>query len=349
MAVVILLFSLLILGVINDQLETSTIPPNSQIVITEVEVLAKAKVLMPGKEIEVTEYELEDGTLYFSVDFGTENDVKVNLFTGEVFVEEEEPEGIWEKLTDDIDKTVWLVALIVFIFSAFLSMLLATLTLRPIRKNIIKQKHFVSDAAHELRNPLAALHATIESMIMDGKNSGTKEEIEDLLSETKQLIATSESLLSLERHAHKVKHDEPCSMTEAVDETVVRLKPFIEEKKLSVTKDLASDKALMDKEDLETVLYNIIFNAVKFSKQGGTITVEWKKSILSIKDEGIGIKSEHLPYIFDRFFKADAARTHGNNGSGLGLALVKEIIEKYGFKIEVKSIPDMGTQFQIYF
>jgi signal transduction histidine kinase len=97
---------------------------------------------------------------------------------------------------------------------------------------------------------------------------------------------------------------------------------------------------------LKQVLSNLLGNAIKFSKsEGGTITVRLTKKELSIADTGIGIRTEALPHIFNRFYQADASRS--NEGYGLGLALVKRIVELHGWRIEAKSKSGSGTLFAI--
>ncbi len=268
----------------------------------------------------------------------------------QIMTPEPEEGGLIETLTDDLGEVIWWIALLMFLISALASFLIAHYTLKPIASSIEKQKRFMGDAAHELRNPLAAIHSTLESALRDPrKSSGDKEILGDLLSETKRLIAISESLLDIERQAGKKLHAEDISLEEVLSAVLLRIKPLLEEKHIHLIKEVGSAYLHIDKEDLHTILYNLLSNAVKFSHDKGTISVVWKDEKLTIKDNGIGIAEKHVPHIFERFYKADPARGFTYAGSGLGLALVREIVQKYEGKIEVESVLSQGTTFTISF
>jgi two-component system phosphate regulon sensor histidine kinase PhoR len=105
---------------------------------------------------------------------------------------------------------------------------------------------------------------------------------------------------------------------------------------------------LGDKSKLRQVLINLIQNSVKYTERGSvTISVEEEKNTgrIIVKDTGIGISDEDLVRIFERFYRVDKARSREVGGTGLGLAIVKHIIEAHGSKIEVKSVPDQGSEF----
>jgi two-component system phosphate regulon sensor histidine kinase PhoR len=103
-----------------------------------------------------------------------------------------------------------------------------------------------------------------------------------------------------------------------------------------------------DKEKIRQVLINLVDNATKYGKQNGTVTAsayvtDGKHVLMEITDDGIGIEAEHLPRIFERFYRTDAARSRDKGGTGLGLAICKHIIEAHGQSIHVRSTPDVGT------
>ena len=303
-----------------------------------------ARDLFPGKEVEETEYEIEKGNLYYTVSFDDETEVKVDLFSGNAYIPEEE-DSLVEMLTDDFDERVGWIALLVFAAASVLSVYVANRTLAPIAKSLRKQKQFVADAAHELRNPLAALHARIESALLPGE--AKREVFTDLLSETKRLIHLSESLLRLERNEHSVGQTEALSVQEVLPAILSRLEFSVDDKQLDIITDIDEALLILQRSDLETVLYNLLHNAIKFSHEGGPITIRWKDKKLSVADQGVGIASEKIPYIFERFYKADVARSE--EGSGLGLAIVKEIVDRNNGAITVVSTRDEGTTFTIRF
>lgn len=251
-----------------------------------------------------------------------------------------------ETFTDDFEERVGLIAFVLFVSASLLCIYVANLTLIPVAKSIRKQKQFVSDAAHELRNPLAALHARIESALLPGTEFET-DIFEDLLSETKRLVSLSENLLALERVEHTVRQSELLDIQEVVSDVLSRLQFHITDKHLQVIINIDNTGLNFYRLDFETILYNLLHNAIKFSRVNGTISITWTNHSLAIADNGIGIAQEKLPYIFDRFYKADIARSE--EGSGLGLALVREIIDRNRGTISVLSTNTTGTTITIQF
>lgn len=343
---VIVLFSSLIVYQTHDSFSDPVVETEGEIVVSEREARAIADTVHPGVAFEESEYEIENGVLYFTVSFADDSEVKVNLMNGEAHIPED-ASGLVETLTDDFEEIVGWIALAVFLLAALASMYVANKTLAPIARNMKKQKQFISDAAHELRNPLAALHARIESALRTGTREVKKEVLEDLLLETKQLISISEALLALERGEQKKKRLEEQSLLPAITRTVTRLDPLLKEKNIAVVTDIAKETLTIDADDLDTILYNVLHNASKFSHAGSTVTVTWANKKISVIDTGIGISPEHQARIFDRFYKVDRARAGG--GSGLGLALIKEIADAYGATVDIKSVVGSGSTFSITF
>lgn len=343
---VIVLFSSLVVYQTHDSFSDPVVKTDAEIVIGAHEARFIAETIRPGAVFEESEYEIERNELYFTVSFADDSEVKVNLMNGEAHVPEDES-GFVETLTDDFEEIVGWIALVVFLLAALASIYVANKTLAPIARNMKKQKQFISDAAHELRNPLAALHARIESALLVGGRESKKEVLDDLLGETKRLISVSEALLALERGEQKKKRVEIQSVHSVLMRTIERLQPLLKEKNISVATEIEREVLHIDIYDLETILYNLLHNAIKFSNTGSAITVSWTNKKLSVSDTGIGISVEHISNIFDRFYKVDTAR--GGGGSGLGLALIKEIADVYGATMDVKSAVGKGSTFSIAF
>lgn len=342
---IILVFSLLIVYQAGDSFSDPAVKTDADILLSASKAEVQARNLFPGREVEETEYEIQNGVLYYTVSFSDEDEVKVDLLTGDTFVPQKK-DTLIEMLTDDFDERVGWIAIMVFVAASLLAVYVANRTLAPISKSMRKQKQFVADAAHELRNPLAALQARIESALLPGEEA-KKEVFTDLLSETKRLIAVSESLLALERSEHGMGQPEALSVQEVLREVVARLEFSCHHKQLKLISDIDETPLTLRRTDLETILYNLLHNAIKFSCEGGTITVTWKDKTLSIADRGVGINSEKIPHIFDRFYKADMARSE--EGSGLGLAIVKEIVDRNDGAISVVSSQAGGTTISIRF
>ncbi len=354
-AAVILLFAYLVVLQVTDNINQSKLPPDSQIVLTAQDAQSEAAELKPEHAIVSTEYSLEDNTLLYTVTFDDSTDVEVDLLTGTARTEEQIDEsttvGLFELVTDEIDEVIWWLGLLVFSIASLGSIFVAQATLRPIAQSVRRQKQFVSDAAHELRNPLASLQTTLESYIRDEDRSlvFNQSVAEDLLTEVKRLIRTSESLLQFEHQEKRVKQVIPCDVLQSVEATKVRLHTALQAKNTHFKLTIAQTPLLIDPFDLETILYNLIHNAVKFSHTNPTIEVTWNGSELTITDNGIGIDAKHLPYIFERFYKGDTSRSFTSLSNGLGLALVHDIVTSYQGTISVVSELNKGTTFTIIF
>jgi signal transduction histidine kinase len=136
-------------------------------------------------------------------------------------------------------------------------------------------------------------------------------------------------------------------LKKSVDRVLNRLELVALEKDITLSSSIDAVRVLIGVAELETVLYNLIHNAIKFTPRGGKITVKNNAKILTVEDTGIGIDQKHIPVLFDRFYKADASRTY--QGSGLGLSLVKEILDTSNATITVRSELTKGTVFTVVF
>ena len=350
-AIVIVLFASLVVLQVSEKAASQKIPANSQIVLSASEAQALATSLKPTETIEDTEYVLEEKTLHYIVGFSDGEDVEVDLLTGKAQLGQDGigGESFFELFTDEVNETIWWIGIIVFLLASTLSAYIASLTLRPIAESVEKQKRFVSDASHELRNPLASLQTTLESYIrsVDKSRSLSESIAEDLLEEVKRLITTSESLLALEKYEKQVKQIKPCIVGTSLTHVVQRLGSDLQAKNSTVVHDISSAPLYMDANDLDTILYNLLHNAIKFSDKNSEIKVGWNGTKLTVTDEGQGIDSKHLPHIFERFYKVDHVRSFDTNSNGLGLALVQDIIASYGGMATVESRLGFGTTFTV--
>ncbi len=343
---VIGIFSSLIIYQTRDSFSDPAVPTDANTVLNAGEAQLIAQGMRPGKNVIETEYEIEDGMLYFTVGFGDEDEIKVNLLEGDIFIPEKD-ERLIEMLTDDFEEKVGWIALLVFALAALLSVYVANKTLNPILHNIRAQKQFVAGAAHELRNPLSALQARIESTLLSPSGELKEEVLKDLLAETQHLIEVSEGLLFLEKGENKQPHIEPQSVQNALNKVKSRLAYLAENKQVVINENIATETLNIDREDLDTILYNLIHNAIKFTDSSGYVQIDWIQHTLTVTDTGIGITEEDIPHVFNRFYKGDILR--GSIGSGLGLSLVKEIADRYKARIHISSQTGKGTTVSIIF
>jgi len=221
---------------------------------------------------------------------------------------------------------------------------------------------FLGIAAHELRTPLAILRGFAQTLIVQtARGRGTElaewqmESVEGIDQSTSRLIELTEDLLDVTRlQAGRITlHLEPTDVVALARRVVARLQMTTERHHLSLLTSLEYLVADVDPRRIEQVLSNLVGNAIKYSPAGGSIEVtireeaETKTALLSIRDSGIGIPVQQQARIFGRFERADNARAYGIGGTGLGLYLCRELIERHGGRIWFESDEGQGSIFFI--
>jgi len=212
---------------------------------------------------------------------------------------------------------------------------------------------FLADVTHELRTPLTVIKGTIETL-QDGALDDA-EHRDRLLSsmerEADRLIRLVNELLVLTRaDAGALKLSiQPLDLAELARSRSDRLEPVAERKRitLSVVGDDSGMLVAGDADRLAQVLDNLLDNAIRFAPNGSTITAKLERAgnqaQCSVHDDGAGIPAEHLPFIFERFYRVDAARSRASGGAGLGLAIARALIMAQGGNISAESAPGQGT------
>lgn len=229
--------------------------------------------------------------------------------------------------------------------------------LKRIEKAIEKEKQFTSDASHELRTPLATLRGTLEVLIRKPRSQQEYEEkILYSLEEIDRMTATLEQLLMLARLETSVgnKKDSFIPLSTLIDESILRFKTLITEKKLKINLNInQSEKALLPHYYSNIIIDNILNNAIKYSNYGGTIRIGVDivggRIICNVRDEGIGIKDEDLVNIYDSFYRSDALSHKQIPGNGLGLAIAKKCANAIQAELNVSSTFGQGTNVMITF
>lgn len=249
----------------------------------------------------------------------------------------------------NIALTLYYVNILVLIGGGALSYVLARRTLRQIEQAHEAQSRFASDASHELRTPLAAMRSELEVALRDSKlsKSDMQEVMKSNLEEVNKLTTLSEMLLTLSRMDHADISFQPVNLGNVVDEVVQKY-----DKNLSRVKFLQPKQPILVKANptsMEELVTILIDNALKYSPQKSKIdaklSVKGKKAVFDITNRGKGIPKEKLPFIFDRFYRADESRTQG--GSGLGLSLAKEIVAMHKGELTATSAKNASTTFSV--
>ncbi len=215
------------------------------------------------------------------------------------------------------------------------------------------RREFVGNISHELRTPLAAIKAIVDTL--RGGAIDDQEAARDFLAradtevdQMTQMIAELTQLSRIESGQVKLKL-ELVNLNSLIEETIARLKPQAERQNVALLSELQADLPFIqaDRDRIQQAIINLVHNAVKFTSSGGRVIISTKLEgglvVVHVSDTGIGISREDLPHIFERFYKADKARSSG--GSGLGLAIVKHVIQAHGGNIWVQSEEGKGSTF----
>ena len=220
------------------------------------------------------------------------------------------------------------------------------------------RRDFVANVSHELRTPLSILRGYIETLLDNPKTSG--EELARILQimerHSKRLGLLVDDLLSLAQLESSSANLEigEVQLSELFESVLRDWKERLAGKHLRLIVDLPPDMPPIraDETRLQEVLYNLLENAVKYSRENGEIRLQAARRgpeiVISVGDNGIGISRDDLPRIFERFYRADKARSRELGGTGLGLAIVKHITQLHGGRVEAESEPGRGTTVRVF-
>lgn len=213
------------------------------------------------------------------------------------------------------------------------------------------QRQFVADASHELRTPLTALTGSLDVLLMkpEGDPETTRRVLHGMRREAQRLTRLVTDLLTLTRlDAHRPASHKEVNIAALAGEVMENMRPLAQNRKLTLEAD-ANVRVFGDSDQLKQVFYNLLGNAVQATDaENGVIKLGVRQTgqaiCVEISDNGIGISEQAQPHIFERFYRADKARSRASGGSGLGLAIVKGIVEGHGGTVgPVESTPGKGT------
>ncbi|WLR53248.1 ATP-binding protein [Bacillus tianshenii] len=217
------------------------------------------------------------------------------------------------------------------------------------------RKDFIANVSHELRTPIAMLHGYSEAIVDDiaGSEEEKKEIAQIILDESLRMGRLVNELLDLARMeaGHIQLNLDEIEVTEFTKRVVRKFQGPAKDKQITLNTNVpdVSEDLWFDPDRVEQVLTNLIDNAIRHTNEGGTVTVTMEVLEDSVRfdvtDSGSGIPEEDLPFVFERFYKADKARTRGRSGTGLGLAIAKNIVEAHRGHISAHSRLNEGTTF----
>lgn len=219
-----------------------------------------------------------------------------------------------------------------------------------------QRRDFVANVSHELKTPLSSIKLLAESLIMQPKAEVGiyREFLMDINSEIDRLNEIIESLLSMvDLDEEKLNLNYELTYLNHIIERIVNsIKPLADQKNIKIMiNQWEKINIYLDKGKIYQALINIIHNAVKYTDEGGRITIhierEGKYALIKVRDTGHGMPEESLPFIFERFYRVDSARSRKTGGSGLGLSITHQIITLHQGTIEVESQLNIGSTFII--
>ncbi|MCP4693566.1 MAG: histidine kinase, partial [Desulfobacterales bacterium] len=211
------------------------------------------------------------------------------------------------------------------------------------------------DASHELRAPLAVIQAEATLALQKERDANAyRTSIEMISQETDHMSAVLNQLLTLAR-ADAGKEQlkfERIDLAQFIRDACSDVEELFREKGLELRVDIRdAPRVNGDKRSLRRLLYNLLTNAMRYTPEGGdvsaTLRAEHDMAVISVIDTGIGVPTDELPLIFERFYRVDKARSRSEGGSGLGLAICRHIVDIHGGAIEVESQVGKGSAFHV--
>ena len=246
-------------------------------------------------------------------------------------------DGIW---LNEIWKTIIIYGFLALIVFMLFGLYLTRLFLKPMRDSIVLLDRFIKDTTHELNTPLSAILANIEMMdqsVMIEKNRKKLTRI-NIAAKTVSTIYRELTFLTLEQD--RKNNDVNINIKDEIKDRIEYFDILVKSKDITVTEDLDNSTIYMDRAKFMQLIDNLISNAVKYNKRGGSIIIKLKKNVLMVIDTGIGIDEEKIYSMFERYKRFN----NSEGGFGIGLSIVKQIIDEYNIDIEVDSTIEVGTK-----
>ncbi|MCS6920135.1 MAG: ATP-binding protein, partial [Fimbriimonadales bacterium] len=216
------------------------------------------------------------------------------------------------------------------------------------------RRDFVANVSHEFRTPLASIRSLAETIHDDPEMPPeTRQRFLTLIvQEADRLTRIADDLLTLARAESMQPVKEVFELTPLIQQAMQEMEAEAQRHQVSLQAELQPDlKLLANRDQILQVALNLLSNAIRYNKPQGSVTVRTytqdHQAVIEVADTGIGIPSEALPRIFERFYRVDKTRSREGGGTGLGLAIVKHIVESHGGAVEVESEYRVGSVFRV--
>ena len=239
------------------------------------------------------------------------------------------------------------------LLGALASLLMASRSLRPISRAFQRQREFVADASHELRTPLTLIRTNVEAWLRraSGANRAYAQNIVEEVEQLNRIVGDLTTLALADARQLRIDR-QPLELNEVVKGLMAQATPLAEERGVQFRPELNGGARVdADPVRVRQLLLILIDNALSHTASGGKVSVgvlrQNGRAHVTVTDNGEGIPAADLPHIFERFYRADKARTRENGGSGLGLAIAKWIVDAHKGEIAVKSTEGKGTEIDV--
>jgi signal transduction histidine kinase len=215
------------------------------------------------------------------------------------------------------------------------------------------QRRFTADASHELRTPLATMAAEVEWALARPRSAGEyRQTIETCSRAADRMRRIVDGLLTLARSERTTAaRREPLDLAPLVDEAIALLAPLARQRGIVIETHVEPSSVLGDRDQIAELIMNLLENAVEYNREGGRVIVEARPGAagveLTVSDTGVGIAADDLPHVFERFYRADRARSRRTGGAGLGLAIARRIVEGHQGEIACRSEVGRGTTISV--
>lgn len=220
-----------------------------------------------------------------------------------------------------------------------------------VEKARISKDEFISNVTHEMNTPLTSIHGYAELLSAGGMSEKQrKTAYETILTQSERLT----NLIACIINYSEIDSDDlplyEVDFSALARESISALKPEADKRKVTIEEKIDDNVILMSRhERLSEIFGNLVRNAIKYNKEGGSVTITLNRQRLVVEDTGIGIAEENMSKVFSRFFTVDKSHGGKNGGFGLGLAVAKKICQKSGWRISVESKLDEGSKFTVQF
>lgn len=264
--------------------------------------------------------------------------------------------GEFDETLDQLDWGLGSGVVITLALSSIGGIWLSSKAMQPIEQSFQRLKQFTGDASHELRSPLMAITTNVEVALEhpEGMRPKDVKKFQAIASAAEQMTRLTEDLLLLARSDQALSPTrETVKLEEILQNLVQFYQPQADAKEINIILTLPATSLIVlgDFVQLTRVFANLIENALQYTPAGGTVEIQTyrvsQQVYILVKDTGIGIVSAHLQQIFERFWRADQARSYRSGGSGLGLAIAQTIVQDHGGEITLRSQLGVGSDFTV--